>query len=114
MLLFTKAIKTRLLKNGKEMQEADYENQPDFKPVVKLFTPTRNFTWLLTELDPDNEDIAFALCDLGMGFPELGSVSITEITSSILVERDRSFKATHTISEYAEAARKAGQIIEFF
>jgi len=54
MLLFTKAIKAKLLKNGKEMQEAEYENQPDFRPVVKLFTPTRNFTWLLTELDPGN------------------------------------------------------------
>jgi Protein of unknown function (DUF2958) len=28
------------------------------------------WTWLLTELDPDHE-LAFGLCDLGMGVPRL-------------------------------------------
>ena len=32
---------------------------------------------LLTELYPDGPDIAFALCDLGMGFPELGDVELS-------------------------------------
>jgi hypothetical protein len=30
--------------------------------VVKLFTPDAACTWLLTELDPDDPDIAFGLC----------------------------------------------------
>jgi len=29
----------------------------DFYPVVKLFTPDANATWLLTEIDPEEEDI---------------------------------------------------------
>jgi hypothetical protein len=36
----------------------------DFQPVVKLFMPDADRTWLLTEIDPDNPDIAFGLCDL--------------------------------------------------
>jgi hypothetical protein len=48
--------------------------RPDvvFKRVVKLFTPDAQCTWLLTELG--NDDIAYGLCDLGMGTPELGLV----------------------------------------
>jgi Protein of unknown function (DUF2958) len=52
---------------------------PDHRPVVKLFTPDVACTWLLTEIDPDAPDIAFGLCDLGMGFQEIGSVSLSEI-----------------------------------
>ena len=36
----------------------------DFEPVVKIFTPDGNATWLLTELDPNDEYLAFGLCDL--------------------------------------------------
>ena len=39
---------------------------------MKLFTPDANATWLLTELDPVEPDRAFGLCDLGLGYPELG------------------------------------------
>lgn len=41
-------------------------------PVVKLFTPDAGATWLLTEIDPDDHDRAYGLCDLGLGMPELG------------------------------------------
>jgi len=50
----------------------------DFEPVVKLFTADGNGTWLLTELNPDI-DLAFALCDLEFGEPELGYVSFAEL-----------------------------------
>lgn len=36
--------------------------------------------WFLVEYDPIDR-IAFGLCDLGVGFPEVGYVSIDEITS---------------------------------
>ena len=52
------------------------EAEIDFRPVVKLFTPDGAATWLLTEIDPAYQDIVFGLCDLGMGCPELGSVSL--------------------------------------
>lgn len=84
-------------------------------PIVKLFTPDANATWLLTELDPEDPDIAFGLCDLGMGFPELGSVSLSEITTvrgpmGLHIERDLHFKADRPLSQYADDARRAGGI----
>jgi hypothetical protein len=87
----------------------------DPKPVVKLFTPDGACTWLLTELDPDDPDIAFGLCDLGMGFPELGSVRVSELQRvrgalGLPVERDRFFEPTRSLSQYADAAAKAGAI----
>ncbi len=89
----------------------------DFKPVVKLFTPDAGATWLLTEIDPENPDNAFGLCDLGMGFPELGSVSLSQIADlrggiGLPVERDRYFKAEHPLSVYARAARTNSRITE--
>jgi len=85
-------------------------------PVIKLFTPDANCTWLLTELDPEDHDIAFGLCDLGLGFPELGYVSIEEISRlrgrlGLPVERDLWFNANKTLSAYAEAAHLAERIV---
>lgn len=65
----------------------------DPKPIVKLFTPDGACTWLLADFDPEDPDIAFGLCDLGMGFPKLGSVRISELQSvrgalGLPVERD--------------------------
>jgi hypothetical protein len=72
-------------------------------------------TWLLTELDPNDPDIAFGLCDLGMGFPELGGVSVTELQSvrgplGLAIERDRHFSPGNTLYAYADEARHAGYI----
>lgn len=87
----------------------------DPQPVVKLFTPDANATWLLAELDPEDPDIAFGLCDLGMGFPELGSVRLSEITTvrgpmGLVVERDLHFRADKTLSQYADEARLRGYV----
>jgi hypothetical protein len=103
-----------LLANGRA--NAGRERSEDFRPVVKLFTPWGGASWLLTELDPDNNDIAFGLCDLGMGCPELGSVSLSEIEAvrgpmGLRVERDLHFKAGKTLSAYADEARREGRII---
>ena len=71
-----------LLANGRRQQPLrGTEQEIDFPPVVKLFNPSGAATWLLTELDPEDPDIAFGLCDLGTGFPELGSVSLRELAS---------------------------------
>jgi hypothetical protein len=88
----------------------------DPHPVVKLFTPDAGATWLLTELDPEDPDIAFGLCDLGLGFPELGSVRLSEITAvrgplGLAVERDLHFTPNKPLSGYADAARRARRII---
>lgn len=85
-------------------------------PVIKLFTPDAGATWLLTEIDTRDGDLAFGLCDLGLGFPELGNVSLTELATvrgglGLPVERDLHFAATKSISVYAREARLGGRIV---
>ena len=106
MKLLTAAIKTQMQKNAKHKYHRDH------KPVVKLFNPVGGATWLLTELEGD---IAFGLCDLGQGTPELGSVSISELENielamGLKIERDRYFTADKTLSEYVTASRDSGSI----
>lgn len=119
MKLLTNTIREQLLRNGRIRQALaeDGRAEADFLPVVKLFTPDAGCTWLLTELDPEEPDIAFGLCDLGMGCPELGSVRISELESvrgrfGLPVERDQSFAPMHTLSVYARAAWNAASITE--
>ena len=119
MILLTKSIERQLLRNGqiRLALEEDGRAAADFIPVVKLFTPDAACTWLLTELDPEDPDIAFGLCDLGLGCPELGSVRISELESlrgklGLPVERDRYFTAHNTLSVYARAAWNAASITE--
>jgi Protein of unknown function (DUF2958) len=116
MELLTAGLQARLLDNGRKQEPVrGTDGEIDFHPVVKLFTPDANCTWLLTELDPENPDIAFGLCDLGMGFPELGSVSISEITGvrgplGLPIERDLHFTAKKPLSAYADEASRLGHI----
>src|ERR1700690_2802534 len=115
MTLTTKALTEQLLANGRAQRAAidKGDGALDFKPVVKLFTPDAQCTWLLTELG--NDDIAFGLCDLGMGTPEIGFVCMREIRElrgplGLPVERDLHFDAAKTLSAYAEEARAHGRI----
>ena len=111
MTLIPETLKRQMLENGgtiRKLAEKDGKTI-DFKPVVKLFNPCGAATWLLTELDPDEPDIAFGLCDPGMGCPELGSVRISELEEykgrlGIGIERDLYFRADKTLSAYAEEA----------
>lgn len=114
MTLLLKEQRLKLRENS-QRQAAAIEDEAaaayDPFPVVKLFTPFANATWLLTELDADN--IAFALCDLGLGFPELGYVSLDELAAGkglFKVERDRFFTPDRPISHYAADAARAGYI----
>lgn len=110
--LITDEQREQLLGNGRSSVEREDFDPP---PVVKLFTPDADATWLLTEIDPDDNDRAFGLCDLGQGFPELGYVSLAELHAvrgrlGLPVERDLHFKADKAISAYAREARLAGRI----
>jgi len=71
MKLLTTSDRERLIRNGRIRDTLAEEGkaEADFLPVVKLFTPDAGCTWLLTEIDPQDEDLAFGLCDLGLGFP---------------------------------------------
>ncbi|MCX2864172.1 DUF2958 domain-containing protein [Paucibacter sp. PLA-PC-4] len=111
--LITDEHRIVLLANGREsLQNPDF----DPAPVVKLFTPDGGATWLLTEIDPDDHDHAFGLCDLGLGMPEIGWVSLQEIAAlhgrlGLPVERDLHFRAEKRLSGYTRDARLAGRII---
>ena len=116
MKLLTKPIREKLIANGKAQDEVrGTEDEIDFKPVVKLFNPCGAGTWLLTELDSEDPDIAFGLCDLGMDCPELGSVRISELESvrgpfGLGIERDLYWSADKTLLEYAREAWTLGRI----
>jgi len=113
MQLITEEERMVMIRNSIQTQQ-DYIG--NHWPVVKLFMPDGGATWLLSELCPDNPDVAFGLCDLGFGFPELGYVRLSEIarvrgTWGLPVERDRHFEAAKSLLEYSKEAREAGMII---
>jgi hypothetical protein len=98
---------------GMEARAADSPHDP--APVLKLFNPCGAATWLLTEIDADEPDRAFGLCDLGMGYPELGWVSFAELESITLpyglyIERDIHFNAKKPLSGYTSEALRLGRI----
>lgn len=110
--LITTAQYEQLIANGR----ASRSHGHDPLPVVKLFTPDAQATWLLSEIDPDEPDVAFGLCDLGLGCPELGYVSLSEIANlrgrlRLPVERDLYFRPTKSISDYADEAHRHERII---
>lgn len=105
MILLTGDLRERLLVNGRD-------RGADHVPVVKFFNPLGEGVWLATELDVDG-DTLFGLVDLG--YPELGSFSLEELTSIVLpfgigIERDILFTGDFPISVWANAAREAGSI----
>lgn len=111
MQLMTKEIKTKLLRNGDVTNRGN-----DHKPVVKFFGGGA-CTWLITEMDSADDDLLFGLCDLGMGYPELGYVSLSELQSlkfppfGLGVERDLHFKADKPLSHYTKLATQNQRIV---
>jgi hypothetical protein len=111
--IFTTDILRKMLANSRATGEAlvNGTEEPDHKPVVKVFNPYGGATWLLTEIDEDGR--CFGLCDLGQGFPELGYVLRSEIENlrikrggyGLPLERDAHFTADKPLSEYAADAR---------
>ena len=98
MKLLTQAQRTRLIKNHKTNSALCGIN--DYIPVVKLFAGG--------SADPDTLTF-FGLCDLGLGYPELGDVAFSALTS-VNAERDMYFSPEKTIGGYATAARIAQRI----
>ncbi|MGO1160866.1 DUF2958 domain-containing protein [Brucella sp. C7-11G] len=108
MMLLTAQQRLKLAENGQDCET-------DHVPVVKLFTPWANATWLLKDMLPDG-DTCFGLCDLGLGEPELGYVSLKELEklrgpAGLRVERDLHFETELPLSRWTKVARIAGRII---
>ena len=103
MKLITKAIENKLSKNG-------YENE---KAICKFFCPWGAATWVIFGRDEHNPDILSCVADLGMGFVEAGSVSLSELEAlrgpfGLGIERDRSFTGGKNMSEYLNRETLAG------
>ncbi len=104
-----------MIQNALEVQEGTIK---DHAPEVKLHTKYGKGIWLLSELDATN-NIAFGLCDLGQGKPELSYVSITDLASIKharlripMIEYDKLFAAKYPMSVYLEAARANKRVTE--
>lgn len=114
MKLITDTLRAQLLKNGQASDDSN--GGVDHRPVVKLFDPCGAATWLIAEMDPNNPDALFGLCDLGMGEPELGYVSLSELEAirgrfGLGIERDLHWSADRTIGAYLRKAQAAGRIV---
>ena len=110
MELVTPELREQLIANGRNPDS-------DRVPLVKWFNPAGAGTWLIVDADPEDPDIHFGLMDLGFGTPELGSVRLSELEAfegpfGLGIERDLWFQPAHPIGVYAEAARRAGRIVE--
>jgi len=103
-----------LIKNHREQEPLKgTRNERDFSPVVKLFVPWGAATWLLTECDFGG--IAFGLCDMGFGSPELGSLDLQELADirgpgGLRVEQDLHWSTEKPLSLWAVEARQHGRI----
>ena len=111
MQLLTKSLKARLLRNNRP------ENRTiDHRPVVKFFGGPAS-TWLITEMDSADEDRMYGLCDLGLGIPELGYISLSILENLTFppfgspVERDRYFTPKMTLNDYYNEALRQRRIV---
>lgn len=106
MKLLTECQRQKLIENGRRQAEVKgTQGEIDFEPVVKLLNPGGAGTWLLTEICPDDETVAWGLCDLGVGCAEFGTVSMTELADfsgrfGLGIARDLYFTASGPISRY--------------
>lgn len=119
MELMTKEIAEQLITawNATQEREADLasvtdtlEDAYDRPVVVKYFTPDGNATWWIVdgEHEEDGDWRLFGLCDLGLGFPELGYIQLSELRQlrgncGLPIERDLHWSGT-----LRDARRRAG------
>lgn len=102
MKLITKAIAAKL----PPLYALDGKPAEEVKVPLKLFTPWAGATWYITEMDPET-GMMFGWCDLGMGCPELGYVSLVELEAlhgpaGLKVERDMWWDEDTTLAEVKE------------
>tara|TARA_Y100001933_G_scaffold263539_3_gene325413 strand:- start:924 stop:1154 length:231 start_codon:yes stop_codon:yes gene_type:complete len=71
MKLLLSEQRSKLIEQGRATSAAQLEgaDEPDHMPVVKLFTPDANCSWLISELDPDHPDLAFGSVILASAAP---------------------------------------------
>lgn len=116
MKLITSEIKKQLLQNGEFARKGGDNSMAAAKlqPALKLFHAMAECCWLITEMNPDDHDELFGLCDCGLGYPELGYVHISELeTIKVMgmgIERDMYWEADDTLDGYTKRAKDAESI----
>lgn len=86
--------------------------------TLKFFTPWGSGTWLISEaqsvmLADGSVDLEmFGLCDLGMGYPELGYVMLSELADvkgpfGMRIERDIFFDCCPLSQQFLNSYKKA-------
>ena len=85
-------------------------------PVLKLYTPDAGASWVLAALDADG-DTAYGLIDVGTGFPELGTVSLSMLAGikgpkGLPVAVEPQYKARKTLSVYVADAQRDGMVTD--
>lgn len=84
----------KILKALTALDDTDKEEYSRDAKCVKLFDAMGAGTWELIAFNPKTK-IAFGLCDLGLGFPEIGSVFISELFESArMLEMDKFYDLT--------------------
>src|SRR5262245_24066371 len=86
--LIPNELAEKLIENWREMERhmegvrngtRKESQEPDRVPVVKLFMPAIAWRWLLSELKPDNTNIAWGLADMQLGSPEMGYIHLDQL-----------------------------------
>ena len=103
--LLTPRMKTQLL--DRRLSKAKY-------PLFKIFSPEGASTWLLCSMEAD-EDTLWAVCDLGQGVVEYGTVSLGELETArgpqfkLPMELDLHFDGTrYTVTALLERESLSG------
>lgn len=114
MSLLTQAQSAQLLANGCALAE---DRSFDPLPVAKLFLPDAKVCWVLGWIDPDTPDIAFGLCDTGLGLAcvtpiELSALQTIQGPQGCRVVADHSFVPRYTLAKYVSQARRDGHVID--
>jgi len=115
MGLFTQADIAAMKDNGVRSMAGE---TIDPVPPAMLWMPDGRQRWLLTEIYPYDDDMAYGLCDLGIGCPELGEVRLSELEAMtgpgmMQVERDKGYRPSPNlpISRLDRMAHEAGRIV---
>lgn len=111
MTMLTEAQRLWLTANAVARREGQHV---DPYPVVRLYTLDAGCVWLLTELAADG-DLAYGLCDVGIGLPSLGEVRLSALEAmrgpcGMRVVVDPHFLPRRPLSAYAVEAWLDGTI----
>lgn len=105
-------IMDRLIEEGRKSRAAMETDDSDHKAVPVVKWQAGPATWLVSEADPENPDQMFGLADLGMGFPEMGYFSRSEIERVGGAMRAVGWEPNGDLETYWDTARNAGRVVE--